>query len=173
MEVVLTNLQSDRWDQGFLRQALEWARMSKDPRTQVGAVIIGPDRETLATGFNGFPRGIEDRADRLSDRDKKNRLMVHAERNAILNAARIGVALKGSTLYLAATDHSCAVWGGPPCTACTIEVIQAGVVEIVSHPFKEGPSAWRDDVDFARDLLKEAGVRYREVPNPIPDAIRG
>lgn len=163
-DITLPDSSTARWDQAFLRQALEWAKMSKDPRTQVGAVIVGKDRETLATGFNGFPRGIEDSAERLCDREKKNRLMVHAERNAILNAARIGVALKGSTLYLVATDPSGNVWGGPPCTACTIEVIQAGVIEIVSLPFKEGPSAWRDDVEFARQLLVEAGVNYREVP---------
>jgi dCMP deaminase len=97
---------SERWDQGFLRQSLDWARMSKDPNTQVGAVIIGPDYETRATGFNGFPRGIADTTERLADRELKNRLMVHAERNAICNAARIGTALKGCTLYLLATDDT-------------------------------------------------------------------
>lgn len=154
---------SKRWDEGFLRQALEWAKMSKDPNTQVGAVLVGKDRETLSTGFNGFPRGIMDTPERLYDRETKNRLMVHAERNAILNAARIGVSLRGSTLYLAATDHTCAVWGGPPCTACTIEVIQAGVTMVVAHPFKSGPSKWREDIEYARGLLTEAGITYREV----------
>ena len=45
----------DRWDRIFLRQALGWACASKDPDTQVGAVIVGPDRKARATGFNGRP----------------------------------------------------------------------------------------------------------------------
>lgn len=151
----------DRWDDGFLRIALDWARFSKDPNTKVGALIIGPDREPRSAGFNGFPRGIAD-DDRLQDRDLKLRIIVHAERNAICNAARIGVALKGSTLYIACTDDSGLVWGGPPCTACAIEVIQAGIARIVSYPFKGGFSHWRSDLEFARGLLAEAGVSYRE-----------
>lgn len=154
---------SKRWDDAFLKQALAWASLSKDPNTQVGAIIVGPDREVRATGFNGFPRGIIDMPDRLADREIKNRLMVHAERNAICNAARIGVPLKGCTLYLAATDDSGMVWGGPPCTACTIEIIQAGVVGIVSFPLKSVPSKWHGDLAFSRGLLTEVGMDYREV----------
>lgn len=154
---------SKRWDRGFLKQALDWAHMSKDPNTQVGAVVIGPDKELRASGFNGFPRGIADTQARLLDRPLKNRLMVHAERNCICNAARVGVSLKGCTLYLVATDVSGLIWGGAPCTACTLEVIQAGIAEVVSFPFKNVPSKWADDVEFGRALLDEAGIVYREV----------
>ena len=49
----------------------------------------------------------------------------------------------------------------PPGTA--VEIIQAGISEVVSHPFKVGPSKWRDDVEMAQALLQEAGVAYREV----------
>lgn len=153
---------SSRWDQHFLDLALLNARMSKDPSTKVGAVIVGPDREIRSAGFNGLPRGIADTPDRLLDRETKLKLIVHAEMNAILNAARIGTALKGCTLYLAATDDSGLVWGGPPCTRCTVETIQSGISHIVSHPFKKGPSNWAADVAFAGDLLAEAGVEYRE-----------
>ncbi len=153
---------SDRWDNHFLEVALANALMSKDPSTRVGAVIVGPDREIRSTGFNGFPRGIADTCDRLNNRDLKLKLIVHAEMNAILNAARIGTALKGCTLYLAATDDTGHIWGGPPCTRCTVETIQSGISNIVSHPFKVGPSSWAEDVAFARGLLEESGVGYRE-----------
>jgi dCMP deaminase len=86
--------------------------------------------------------------------------------NAILNASRIGTALKGCTLYLAATDDTGLVWGGPPCTRCTVETIQSGISSIVSHPFKTGPSNWADDVALARGLLDEAGIGYREFVQP-------
>ena len=86
---------SDKWHSHFLRMALLCAQMSKDPNTQVGAVIVGPDREVRSTGFNGLPRGVADTAERLHDRETKLKLIVHAEMNAVLNAARHGVALKG------------------------------------------------------------------------------
>ncbi len=154
---------SDRWDQHFLQLAIDHARMSKDPSTRVGAVIVGPDREIRSSGFNGFPRGIEDTAERLADREMKLRLIVHAEMNAVLNAVRGGAPVKGCSLYLAATDSGGLVWGGAPCTRCTVEIIQSGIIEIVSRPFKTVPSRWAADVDFARALLKEAGIVYREV----------
>ena len=152
-----------KWDTHFLRVALLNADMSKDPNTQVGSVIVGPCREIRSAGFNGFPRGIADTAARLADRDLKLRLIVHAEMNAILNAARVGISTKGCTLYLAATDNTGLVWGGPPCTRCVVEMIQAGISEVVSYPEKAVPSRWHVDLAFARMLLDEAGVIYREI----------
>ena len=138
---------SRKWDEHFLNLSLQHAKLSKDPRTQVGSLIVGPDRELLSAGFNGFPRGIEDTPERLNDRDMKLKLVVHAEMNAILAAARNGVRLKGCTLYLAATKlETGKVWGGPPCTRCTVEILQAGIVEIVSHPIKDIPSKWHEDL---------------------------
>lgn len=157
---------SERWDRHFLGLAIEHARMSKDPSTQVGAVIVGPDREVRSTGFNGFPRGIADTPERLANRDMKLRLVVHAELNAILNAARVGIPLKGCLLYLAATDETGEVWGGAPCTRCTVELIQAGMAEIVTYLPRARPSRWHEDIAFARTLLDEAGVGYREVAPP-------
>ena len=152
-----------RWDAHFLRLTLEHARMSKDPSTQVGAIIVGLDREIRASGFNGFPRGIADTPERLNNRETKLELVVHAEINAVMNAARIGTPTQGCTLYLSAMDCSGAIWGGPPCVRCTVEVMQAGITTIVSRPFKDGPSRWKDSIEKARQLLTEAGVDYREV----------
>lgn len=152
-----------RWDQHFLLLAEVNARMSKDPNTQVGAVIVGPNREVRSMGFNGFPRGIRD-DDRLNDRETKLQLVVHAECNAIVQAARIGVPVRDCTLYLAATDASGAVWGGPPCTRCTVHVIQAGIRRVVSRPRKV-LTKWETDLDQAAKLLAEAGVEYQEVAN--------
>lgn len=158
-------MNADTWDRHFIDMALLCASMSKDPRTQVGAVIIGPDREVRSTGFNGFPRGVADTLERLHNKETKLRLIVHAEVNAILNAARVGIPLKGCTLYLACTDDSGGIWGGPPCTRCSLDVIQAGIVRVISLPFKAGESTWAADIAAARDLLREAGVIYREFSN--------
>ena len=152
-----------KWDRHFISLALENARMSKDPATQAGAVIVGPDREVRSMGYNGLPRGIADTPERLHDKDLKRSLVVHAEMNAILNAARIGVSTRGCTLYLALTDESGQVWGGAPCTRCTVEIIQAGISEVVAKPFKNQASYWTDSVEQARALLQEAKIQYREV----------
>ncbi len=162
MSIAMTDA---RWDRYYLRMALDSAGMSKDPSTRVGAVLIGSDRQIIGTGFNGFPRGIHDTPDRLNDRDTKLKLVVHAELNAVLNAARTGVSTRGSILFLVATDSSGMVWGGAPCVRCTVELIQAGIKQVVSPPFKAGPSRWADDIRWAKDLLAEAGVAYREVIN--------
>jgi dCMP deaminase len=154
---------SDRWDRHFLQLCIDHARMSKDPNTRVGSVIVGPDRELRSAGFNGFPRGIEDSWCRLHDRDVKLELIVHGEMNALMAAARVGIPLKGCTLYLAATDDTGTQWGGPPCSRCTVHLIQAGIAEVVSFPIKAVPSRWHDDLAFARTLLHEARVIYREV----------
>lgn len=154
---------SERWDKHFIGLAMYHSRMSKDPNTRVGSVVVGPDREILSAGFNGFPRGISDTEERLQDRDTKLKLIVHAEMNALLAAARTGVRLKDCILYLAATDNSGMVWGGPPCTRCTVEIIQVGITEIVSLPPKSVPSRWHEDLALAKTLLEEAGIRYREV----------
>ena len=152
----------DKWDQFFLSLAKRSAGMSKDPRSQVGAVIVGPDREIRSMGFNGFPRGISDDA-RLNDRDQKLKLIVHAETNAILNASRFGVPLKGCTLYLAAVTKAGCIWAGPPCARCTVEIIQSGIAEIVSYQPNAVSERWAADMALSLDLMREAGIAYREV----------
>lgn len=153
----------DRWDLHFLRLARECAQMSKDPSTKVGAVIVGTDNIVRATGFNGFPRGIQDTPERLNHRETKLELVVHAEVNAVMSAARIGVSVVGCRMYLIATDASGLHWGGPPCVRCTVEVMQAGIFEIASLPFKTVPSRWKESIEKARALLTEGGIQYREI----------
>lgn len=157
----------DRWDRHFLELSLLHAKMSKDPNTKVGSTIVGTEKELISGGFNGFPRGIEDSIERLNDREMKLKLIVHAEMNAILAAAKNGISLDGCTLYLAATDNTGLIWGGPPCTRCIVEIIQAGIKEIVSYPIKNIPSRWHDDLKLSMSLIKEVGIKYRELSKDI------
>ena len=142
---------SAKWDIRFLKLATHISEWSKDPSTKVGCVVVGPDREIRSTGFNGFPRGIQDSDDRLTNRDLKYPLICHAEEHAIMHAARIGLALKGCTAYV--------TW--PPCTRCARSLIQAGVSEIVIPSGLEIPDRWRDDFEMSMGLLREAGVKIR------------
>jgi len=155
---------NDKWHRHFLDRALTVSKMSKDPSTHVGAILVNPQGRQISDGYNGFPRGIADTVDRLYNRETKLKLTIHAERNALLNAAAIGVSTVGATLYIVAQDAvSGLTWGGPPCTHCSIEVIQAGIVRVVSFSFKNVPSRWAEDLLFARDILHEAKLNYTEL----------
>ena len=140
------------WDKRFLKLAKHISKWSKDPSTQVGCVVVGPDRELRSTGFNGLPRGIEDNEQRLNYREIKYPLICHAEENAIMHAARIGVSLKGNSAYV--------TW--PPCSRCTRSLIQAGVNEVVYPKDLDIPDRWKDDFDIAMGMMKEAGIKVRE-----------
>lgn len=142
---------SEKWDHRFLDLATHIAGWSKDPSTKVGCVVVGEDREIRSTGFNGFPRGIADTDERLADRELKYPLICHAEENAIMHAARIGMTLKGCIAYV--------TW--PPCTRCARSLIQAGVVEVIYPKQLEIPERWRADFDLSTSLLIEAGVTVR------------
>ena len=143
---------SSKWDQRFLELAKHISGWSKDPSTQVGCVVVGEDREIRSTGFNGFPRGIKDDDERLFDREQKYPLICHAEENAIMHAARIGLSLKGCTAFV--------TW--PPCTRCARSLIQAGVVEVVYPNESQVPDRWMDDFETSTQMLNEAGVKIRQ-----------
>ena len=96
----MSRMHGKAWGNRYTCLAKEISTWSKDPSTQVGAVVIGNNGEVLSQGYNGFPRGIKDTAARLKDRERKYNLVVHAEMNAIYNAGLNGVSLKGSTLYV-------------------------------------------------------------------------
>ena len=150
---------STRWRQYFLNIAVVNARMSKDPSTKVGAVIVGENRNILATGFNGFPAGIKDTQERLLDRNTKMELVVHAELNAILSAARNGIKLADSTLYIVCVDAKTdKIWGTPPCVRCTVEIIQAGIKHVVYGATDlEVTRDWDKPLTTLR-LFDEAGI---------------
>jgi dCMP deaminase len=137
-----------KWDRRFLRIAEEVRLWSKDPGTKVGCVLVN-ERRILSTGYNGFPQTISDDLDRYIDREYKLSVTVHAEANAILNAAKNGTRVQGSTLYVTF----------PPCSQCASAIIQAGVAQIVCPDPASAPERWRSNFQAANDLFYEAGVK--------------
>ena len=148
---------SDKWDLRFIELAHHISSWSKDPSTKVGCVVVGADREIRSTGFNGFPRGIDDSLERLQNREEKYPLICHAEENAIMHAARVGVSLKGCVAYV--------TW--PPCTRCARSLIQAGVVEVVFPEDIDVPERWVADFDMSMSMMKEAGLEVRSVSSDV------
>lgn len=143
---------AETWQRRFLELARQISGWSKDPSRGVGAVIVSPARQVIATGYNGLPRGIEDRPERL-ERPVKYDLVVHAEMNAIVQCARNGVSPVGCTLYSTFS----------PCVHCTLSIIQAGIAEVVTFSLLPGDAHWTDNLEKSRQLLAEAGIPLREL----------
>lgn len=141
------------WDEYFMQLARQAATRSTCLRRQVGAVLVR-DKRILATGYNGAPRGVSHCLDigclreqlgiPSGERQELCRA-IHAEQNAVIQAAVHGVAIEGATLYT--TLH--------PCVLCAKILINCGVREI--HYVEGYPD------DLSRELLAEAGVTlYKE-----------
>jgi dCMP deaminase len=144
----------NKWDRHFLREAKLISEMSKDPSTKCGAVIVRP-RENAAPkivskGFNGFPIKTKDEPELYEDRELKLDRVVHAELNAIIQAA---------------TDlHDCWIYTWPPgwggsCARCSAHIIQAGISKLV-HIRDESDfgSRWKESSQRGLDMYEEAGV---------------
>lgn len=143
----------EKWDRRFLELARLIASWSKDPSTQTGAVIVDPQRRIVSTGFNGFPRGVDDAAVRYADRPLKYQLIVHCETNAVLHATR---SLEGCTLY---------TWPFMSCVRCATNVIQAGITRCVANEMPpDKAERWADECALATQLFSEAGVELVLLP---------
>lgn len=145
------NNYSSKWDARFMRLAEEISTWSKDPSTKVGAVIVNDERRILATGYNGFPRGISDTEERLNNKEEKYPRIIHAELNALMNALYSGVSVKDATLY---------VYGLPVCSDCTKSIIQSGIKRVVIPTMKDVPQHWADSWNkVSEPMFQEAGVK--------------
>jgi len=139
------------WNEYFRGIAHQVKLKSKDIRTQIGAVIVGSDNEIVSTGYNSFPRGIDDEVTERQERPEKYYWFEHAERNAIYNAARIGVSTKGCTMYL-----TC----GIPCADCCRGIINAGISKIVLEADGHGAlgTKWDESAKRSLQMFNETGV---------------
>ncbi len=138
----------DKWDLRFLRIAEEVRSWSKDPGTTVGCVLV-KDRRILATGYNGFPATLSDSLDLYADREYKLSVVVHAEKNALFNAAKNGANTESCIAYVTF----------PPCSQCAAALIQAGVKVVVCPDPASSPERWRTNFRIASDIMVESGVR--------------
>jgi dCMP deaminase len=139
------------WDEYFMAICDQVAGRSTCMRRSVGAVVVR-DRRILATGYNGTPSGLPHceevgclREQRGIESGSNHELCrgIHAEQNAVIQAAKYGTPIDGSTLY---TSHQ-------PCVLCAKILINAGVTEIVfRHPYPD---------ELARTMLAAAGVAER------------
>jgi len=141
------------WDEYFMQITELVATRSTCLRRKVGAIIV-KNKRILTTGYNGPPEGLK-HCDQLGgclrdklgipsgERQELSRA-VHAEQNAIIQAAKLGISIDGGTIYV--TNH--------PCFICAKMLINAGIKRIV---YKEG---YPDE--FAKGILKEADIKVEQ-----------
>lgn len=138
----------------YLALAQAVSLKSKDPSTKVGCVMIDAERgDVLAQGYNGFPRNWPDETITTMERAEKYALTIHAEQNAIANAAARSAALNGCVAYI--THH--------PCSDCTKLLIQAGIKEVhFVTPEPELRQRWIDSFDLSIKMLSTVGITHVE-----------
>jgi dCMP deaminase len=141
----------DKWDQRFLALCNHISNWSEDRDFSVGAVIVGPDLEIRATGYNGFPRGVQSQDDARFDRKSGEKFfwIEHAERNAIYNAARSGAAICGCSIYV----------NRFPCADCARAIIQSGIKQVYCPAKPKFDGALDHSFDVSEIMLSEAKVR--------------
>lgn len=141
---------SGSWEDYFMELACKVSDRSKDPSTKVGCVVVTEDKVIAATGYNGIPRGVEDKWERMQ-RPAKYLWTAHAEENAVSLAARVGAKLRNGTAFI---THE-------PCARCARSLIQAGIK--VVHVGPGTTSMPEEEFEVSRIMFQEAGVEvHRE-----------
>ncbi len=136
--------QRPSWDEYFMEIAKLVSTRATCPRRAVGAVIVR-DKRILATGYNGAPAGLPHCPQGGPDNDWPNGCMraghcirsLHAEQNALLQAAKIGIACEGASIYVACQ----------PCNACAKMIINAGINRVIyegDYPDEFSKELFRD-----------------------------
>ncbi len=143
------------WETYFMGIAHLSALRSKDPNTQVGAVIVDQEHKVVSIGYNGFPKGCSDDEypweNEGSSLETKYVYVVHAELNAILNSPR---SVKGCSIYVSLF----------PCHECAKAIIQSGIQEIVYESDKYASS---ESVLASKRMLESAGVKMVQLTKKV------
>ena len=138
----------------YMAMAKLISKRSKDPNTQVGAVIVSSDDRILSVGYNGFPNGCSDdefpwARSAKREYDTKYPYVVHAELNAILNFRGDNKAFEGSTLYVTLF----------PCHECAKAIIQSGITRLV---YLDNKYADTDGVKASAMMFEKCGVKVEQ-----------
>lgn len=142
-----------QWLNHFIDMAKLISTMSKDPSKKIGVVIVDEHNRVVSTGFNGFPRGIEDSQERLENKDYKRAITLHAEENAILYAKQD---LTGCDMY---------IYGLPPCSHCAAMIIQSGIRNVYYRIPDEYEISdhWKENLVIAETILNEVGINLLDI----------
>lgn len=142
------------WHTYHMQAAEHATKRSKDPNTNVGAVLINPETQSIIkSGYNGFPKKVKETPERWT-RPLKYEYVSHAEANAIALAACEGRATRGAVIYC--THY--------PCQTCAKLIIQAGIKAVYLPSPLPLTTGFTEEMERARELLEEASVPVFWVP---------
>ena len=136
------------WNERFLELANHVSKWSKDKHTGTSAIIATSDNRILSIGYNGFPSGCNDSVEERYERPIKYLWTEHAERNAIYTAARNGININNSVMYL--------TWF--PCADCARAIIQSGIKKLICKQPDLDNKQWGEHFKIALQMLKECGI---------------
>lgn len=144
MSYIFTDVDSkqEKYDQAYLRMAMEWAKLSHCKRKQVGSLIV-KDNMIISDGYNGTPSGYTNCCE--DDDGETFWYVLHAEANAILKVSKSTQSANGATLYITLS----------PCKECSKLIIQAGITRVVYRLEYKDTSG----IDF----LSEYGISVRHI----------
>lgn len=152
------------WKQRFIELAFLVATWSKDKNTKVGAVIVDNNNRVISIGYNGPPSGFPDELPYIYERPTKYLYFEHAERNAIYNAARLGISTIGTTMYC--TDNKNIHLFS--CADCARSIVQAGIKKIIyKAPVVDiyTEHHWQEDHKAAIDIFKNCNIEIEYYEN--------
>lgn len=139
---------NEKWMSRYLKLTKDIANWSKDPNKKIGALIVNKKGNIVSQGYNGFPRGIKDNK-RYNDKITKNKFVVHAEVNAILNALYNGASVKNCSIFIS---------GLPVCHDCAKVIIQSGIKNVIIDTKLKVESSWYQSNLDAIDMFNEAHI---------------
>ncbi|CAM9532530.1 unnamed protein product [Pylaiella littoralis] len=136
--------------QAFFGIAEAVSKLSKDPSTSVGCILLDPDTLSCKSlGYNGFPRGVNDTMEKRWERPEKYSFVSHAEANAVAQAALSGTSTKNA---ICVVTHF-------PCSDCSKLLIQSGVKRVVTkEPSDEMVERWGDSFNVSNVMFSETGI---------------
>jgi len=141
------------FDDRIMSMGYIMAEGSKDKKTHIFAIVIGPDNEIRTTGYNSFPRKLNDNLPERQEKPEKKYWFEHGERNSMDNALRFGAVLKGCKMYT----------NGIPCTDCARGIVQSGILEVIVDE-EWNKTNTGDDLEESKrtiQMFRETGVKIR------------
>jgi dCMP deaminase len=151
----MSNIDRPSWDNYYMDMTFYISQKSLDPATKHGCIVVDSEHTPLSMGFNSPPRGCIDE-DMPLTRPEKYPFMLHAEENAIINAARNGISLKGSTFYI--TGH--------PCHKCFRMILNVGAKTIIYGPVNSNCVS-KEDLDTIKLMNKRYCPKSKKIVKQI------
>jgi dCMP deaminase len=145
------------WDRRFFDMCALVGSWSEDKSRQIGCVIVGDANEIRSIGFNGLPRRVDASVGHRHSREggEKYHWYEHAERNAIYNAARIGVSIAGCRMYVSLY----------PCAECARAIIQSGISSVITFKPPAFDAMFSHSYEIATTMMLEAGIKAKLYEN--------